>query len=356
MKQKVSIIVPVYNASDYLKRCMKSLLEQTYEKIEIILVDDGSTDDTGSLCDAYGEEYERVKVFHMECEGVSAARNRGIQEARGDYLMFVDADDCPAKDMTEYLVRCIEQSGSDVAGCGFRIFHTEAEAEAIRNSSYETGRYENNRKTGENAVQENVGGKEQDAAVEILTGEEFVEKGILNSDTRCWSKLYRRESLGEVRFDTAFTIGEDMLFLLKLAEEGKSFCRCSYQGYGYFVNDRGAMRSSFKDSYMDQITCWQQALTQIEKKMPKYKNRAEAILLISVMLVVGKLSMLPKKEQKEKKAFLGTCLTLVKQYGKNTETFQTLDGGYRLKIKIFRCMPHLYLKLYGELQRRKAKR
>lgn len=89
----VSIVVPVYNAEKYLEDCLISLVDQTYENIEIILVDDGSVDDSGRICDCWAEKDDRIIVYHKKNEGVSATRNFGIQRARGKFLMFVDADD-----------------------------------------------------------------------------------------------------------------------------------------------------------------------------------------------------------------------------------------------------------------------
>ena len=102
MEETVSIIVPVYNAAPYLERCVDSLLGQTYRNTEILLLDDGSADGSGQICDRYARCHENVKVFHMPNAGVSAARNRGLQECGGKYLTFVDADDVPAGDMVEY--------------------------------------------------------------------------------------------------------------------------------------------------------------------------------------------------------------------------------------------------------------
>lgn len=323
-KQKlVSIIVPVYNAEAYLERCMKSLLSQTYQNMEIVIVDDGSTDNSSMLCDKLAAKNSRIKVFHIEEKGVSAARNMGIAMAAGEYLTFVDVDDCPAADMVEHLVAVLEQANSDVAGCSYREFHNDAEAADVRESR--------------------CGGA---VPVEILSGREFMKAGILKSDTRCWSKLYKRQSIENCFFDTGLTIGEDMLFLLGLAQKGRRFSRSEYKGYGYFINDKGAMMQSFKDSYMDQIMCWQRALPVIEKEAPEYKAKAEAILLISTMLVVGKLSMLPADKRKEKAEHIDRCSQLVKKYAADKKVFHELDKGYKIKISVFRLFPYLYMRLY----------
>lgn len=102
----VSVIVPVYRAEKYLKECIESILSQTYQNIELILVDDGSTDTSPSICDAYAADDERVRVFHKENGGVSSARNLGLEKARGEYIVFVDSDDKAYPTLIERLISC----------------------------------------------------------------------------------------------------------------------------------------------------------------------------------------------------------------------------------------------------------
>ena len=98
---RISVIVPVYNVEQYLPRCVESILAQTYENLEILLVDDGAKDGSGAICDAYARQDERVKVIHKENGGLSSARNAGIDASTGEYLSFVDSDDWIEPDMYE---------------------------------------------------------------------------------------------------------------------------------------------------------------------------------------------------------------------------------------------------------------
>lgn len=343
-KKMVSIIVPVYNAARYLERCMVSLLGQTYENMEILLMDDGSTDGSGGICDDFAGRYGKVRVFHTSNAGVSSARNLGLEECRGTYLTFVDADDVLAEDMLEYLVCMIEEENGDVAGCGYFQFRGEDWKEK------RTADKKYAQPPGTGGLRPGTGGLRPET--EGLCGMEFVEHGVLRSDTRCWSKLYRRESVGSLRFDTGLTIGEDMLFLLDLAMQGKKFVRSGYQGYGYYVNESGAMLRGFKDSYMDQITCWQRALEKIEglESLGNMKEglteRTEAVLIISAMLVVGKLALLSRKERKWKAQFGEQCYNVVKKYGRKQGVFRELDRGYRIKVRVYERAPEVYMVLY----------
>lgn len=113
----VSVVVPVYQAERYLPACVDSLLAQTYDALEILLVDDGSPDDCGALCDAYAARDARVRALHQENRGVSAARNAGTRAARGAYIAFVDADDWVEPDYIEYLLRLLLEQRADIAVC-----------------------------------------------------------------------------------------------------------------------------------------------------------------------------------------------------------------------------------------------
>ena len=113
----VSIIIPVYNSQDYLKKCLDSVLCQTYKNIEVILVDDGSTDCSGTICDDFHQRDQRVKVFHRENSGASLARKFGLSVAKGQYIQFVDSDDWIKADMTEKLICSAEENNSGIAWC-----------------------------------------------------------------------------------------------------------------------------------------------------------------------------------------------------------------------------------------------
>ena len=129
MNDLISIIVPVYKAEKYLRRCVDSILAQTYQNIEVLLIDDGSPDNSGEICDEYAEKDSRVRVFHKPNGGVSSARNLGLKEAKGDYIGFVDADDYIDKTMYEVLLCNLIKENSDISICSYNqedsngIFH-----------------------------------------------------------------------------------------------------------------------------------------------------------------------------------------------------------------------------------------
>ena len=113
MREVVSIIIPVYNVEKYLEKCINSVLEQTFKDIKIILVDDGSTDKSPDICDKYSKKDERVCVIHKKNQGVSEARNTGINNANGKYVIFIDSDDCIDKDLVDKYIQLMERKKAD---------------------------------------------------------------------------------------------------------------------------------------------------------------------------------------------------------------------------------------------------
>ncbi len=323
--KKVSIIVPVYNAEKYVERCLKSLLGQSYENMEIIIVDDGSTDGSKRICDTFALKYDRIKLICICNSGVSAARNRGLDETGGDYFAFVDADDCLEKDAISYLVKLLEETNSDIAGCDFYSFSEET-AECLP--------------------------PKEKIILQVLSGKEFIEKGILSGDTRCWAKLYKKETVGNKRFESGLTIGEDMLFLLELVQKGAKVCRSSYKGYGYFVNESGAMKRQFQDSYMDQILCWKKAAERIEK-YPEMRAKVISILMISIMLVVGKLAAFTPMERAKYAGYIKTCVEELRKCNRVQGAYNELPLGYKVKTFVFGICPKVYINAYHVFKGRK---
>ena len=119
MTPKISIIIPVYKVEKYLSRCLDAVLRQTVNDIEAILIDDGSPDASGRICNEYAQKDPRIKVIHQENAGASAARNSGLDIAAGDYIGFVDSDDCFVPNMFELLLRHMEMSGAEIAFCDY---------------------------------------------------------------------------------------------------------------------------------------------------------------------------------------------------------------------------------------------
>ena len=321
-KPLISVIVPVYNGQDYLEDCIDSIEKQTYENTEIIIINDGSTDDTASVCVRLREAYDNLHVITMEDGGVSAARNAGIDAANGVFVTFVDADDRLRSKTLRVLYDCIMRTGSDVAGCGFFSWRKEEEWEAFLREKCRIGR-----------------------PVEY-TPSQFLREQLLRGNSRCWSKLYRRSAIGELRFPQELSIGEDMLFLVRILPFLRKIAETDYPGYGYFQNPEGAMNREFSSKYMDQITCWELAREEAFKLDPTVGIRAASLVITGIMLTAGKLAMLPFFERRKQKEYIKLCHEKLKEEMQVPGAYKELPKGYQLKAQMFLAMPGIYLALY----------
>jgi glycosyltransferase involved in cell wall biosynthesis len=181
-KPLVSVIIPVYNTEKYIRQCVDSVINQTYKNLEIILVDDGSTDNSTQICDCYAARDERVSVIHKENGGVASARNAGIKRINGDYFTFVDSDDYLLSAFTEKLLSVLLNSGSDIACCNFV--------------------YDKNSKT--------ITSYKQNC---ILSGEETVNDYLYRKKEigSCCGKLYRTSKLAKQQIGPFFVTRRSIL-------------------------------------------------------------------------------------------------------------------------------------------------
>lgn len=211
---KISVIVPVYKCEAFLPDCLDSILSQTHTDLQIILVDDGSPDESGAICDQYAAKDSRITVLHQENQGVSAARNAGLACAHGDAVTFVDSDDTIDEDMYETLASLLQDA--DVAVCGYKkIFFDGSHKEVLG--------------TGEKRMMD---GKEASRCV--LVGEHFTGSP--------WTKLYRRELFENIKFDTSLKINEDILMNIELFQKCSKIAFWDVCKYNYFERSQSATR------------------------------------------------------------------------------------------------------------------
>ena len=323
----ISVIVPVYNGQDYLVDCIDSIENQIYKNLEIIIVNDGSTDRTSAVCDSLQKAHHNIRTLTLDDRGVSAARNAGIEVAEGAFVTFVDADDRICPDMINILYDCMIRTQSDVAGCGFFLWKNEDEWKQAADSGARSSKVST----------------EQAETYEAGT---YLREELLNGNSRCWSKLYRREIMEKVRFREQLTIGEDMLFLVQLLPYINRIVETEYAGYGYYQNPTGAINRKFTPRYLDQITCWQLAREEILHMDASLDPQVTALWIVGIMLTAGKIAMLDAADRRDYEKYIGICRENLKEAMKIPGAYGKLSVGYRVKAAIFRVFPHLYLFLY----------
>ena len=245
----VSIIVPVYNIMEYLPRCVDSLRSQTCENIEILLVDDGSTDGTGELCDRLAAQDDRIKVLHKENGGSSSARNLGIAQARGEYLGFVDSDDYVDADMYERLYRAIEQTGMPVAQVG-------------RDEIDKDGN-----------ILPNI--CEPVTEQQVIPSQDFLKELLMHrGDCSFCTKLLQKDLFAEEKFPIG-ALNEDFHLLVKMLTEEKNTVPgiACIPGQAYHVFYRPGSNTRREDRfsrvYADNIDNADMVLALVEKKYPE---------------------------------------------------------------------------------------
>lgn len=237
----ISVIVPVYNVEKYIDRCVSSLLSQTYDDCEILLVDDGSADRSGLICDTLAEQDQRIQVFHKENGGLSDARNYGLDRMKGEYVTFVDSDDYVGPDYLRILYEMIQKFGGDISVVRFREASWEdqrlAESDDFR-TFLKTDR----------------------AMKEMLVGEQF---GV----SAC-GKMFRSTVFRDIRFPKG-KLYEDLLTIPYVLASGDGCCFSTSRQYYYYQRE-GSIMHQLKD---DSIEQWNRAIGQlysfVEEKYPE---------------------------------------------------------------------------------------
>lgn len=232
---KVSVIAPVYNVATYLPQCIKSIQNQSHRNLEIILVDDGSIDNSGNIADCFAEEDSRIKVIHKQNSGVSAARNTGIDAATGDYVCFVDADDYVASDYVEYFLELALQYDADIAlsAAHFTTFHTEQVAKDY---------------------------------IEVLTPEQATIRELYYAiPIGCYCKLFRRKFLGdELRFFEDIFIGEGFNFACYTFQRANKVVVGHKKLYYYRRDNSNSAMTKFN---VNKVLCGVKAMSRIRENL-----------------------------------------------------------------------------------------
>ncbi|MCH5279854.1 MAG: glycosyltransferase [Lachnospiraceae bacterium] len=328
MGERVSIIVPIYKVEPYIRRAVNSILQQTYRELEIILVDDGSPDNCGKICDEYQAKDKRIKVIHKENGGLSDARNAGLDIATGDYIAFVDSDDYVAPDFIEKLLDVIHKNQADVAICSFGI--TEA-------LDYDDTIFE---------VDE-AGKKryEADGSIEICTRRELLSN-LYDANHRdatyfivVWNKLYKAGLWKDIRFPKG-KIHEDEATTYRIYDMIEKGVFLHQPLYGYFSAPESITRGRFKLNRLD----WLDALTdrirffeeREEWEQVQYARRARTDGAIKYFYPV-------KEELSESKEVEKRLRNYVKEEIKEKRSGLPLKT--RIGYRIFLFSPSLYRKL-----------
>lgn len=245
-QKKISVVIPVYNVEPYLEECIKSVLCQTCSPWEIILVDDGSADGSGEICDRHARNNSRIKVIHTDHNGPSAARNAGIRIAGGDYLAFIDSDDMVHPDYLKIMLELSEKYDADLVACDF-----VRSAEAFWN--HKDGTETDEKSVGERKTQTDAENN-REGIIEVRRGRDVLEQMNTNDVviTVVWNKLYDRKFFHEygLRFPEG-KIHEDMFFTPQVLYYSNTMVLTDRKLYFYRQRPESIMTSSFTLKKLD---------------------------------------------------------------------------------------------------------
>lgn len=308
----LSIIIPVYNKVEYIDSCLDAVLKQTFHDFELLLINDGSTDGSAEKCDLYAKRDKRIKVWHQKNQGVSSARNFGIDKASGDYIGFVDSDDIIEPDMYEVLVTNALSSLADISACGMKVYYSNEHNNDV-----------------------------QVAPIQVMDNSKGVS-ALLKGDLH-WSannKIYRASLAKQVRFEGA--INEDVLYnFYAFLQAGKSVFQDVIK-YKYIVRSNSVSMSKFSSKYMQTIAVSKKIVSTVSEKMPEHLEVAKAldfsknISLFNLILSAGREAF-----QAEYEVVLGN-LNSYSEYVKDTAI---LPKKQRIAFWLIKRYPRIYSRL-----------
>lgn len=245
-KDLVSIIVPVYNVEPYLPRCIGSLLAQTYSKLEIILVDDGSTDNCPELCDRYAAQDDRIRVIHQENGGIANARNVGLAAVSGEFMTYVDSDDWIDETFVEKLLELLKENHADMATC-YELWTGDTEAR-IQHSEEQVNVYDT-----------------EQALEALLYQKEF--------DVGPHGKLYRTQVCKPHRYPVGMQF-EDLGTTYKIVADCKKVVSTNQQYYYYFQSPNSITRSAFDERRLAVVTLMDEQFAFLMARFPGLEKAA----------------------------------------------------------------------------------
>ena len=250
MEELISIVVPVYNVERYLDKCVQSIVDQTYKKLEIILVDDGSTDKSGTICDNWKEKDSRVKVIHQKNQGVSTARNTGVKNSTGIWITFSDNDDYMDPDLIENLYKSAKENNADIAVGGHFVTTFYKEFEVSPEKSFVTD--------SEEMILRLYSGK----------GQTFV-----------WGKLFKKNLFDDIKFPDG-KIGEDVAVLYRLFDKAERISNIDKAGYHWIQRATSLGHRKFGRNKVVVIDFLEDMEKMVMEKYPNILDEIERFILV----------------------------------------------------------------------------
>lgn len=317
-EELISVIVPVYNVEKYLNKCVESIINQSYKNLQIILIDDGSKDKSGKICDEYAKKDKRIEVTHKENAGVSAARNTGVEKAKGEWITFVDADDWIEKGLCSILYIKARQNDCEIAMCGYsRVVGSSSEV---------------------------INFKEKET---ILNSKEYLI-AALNPQTGvgfCHTKLIKKTVINEIRFQEKLKVGEDAIYNEMIAKNITKAIYVKEPLYNYRINMNSVVKR-FDENYVKKYLISMESNKKYIFEV--YSNQEDIIqnyynyVAFHVMLIAVNYCYNPENKKRNKENSLKeVCKNSIFKEGLEQCNYDNLS--LTRKITLFTLKHKLYL-------------
>ena len=276
MGSLISVIIPVYNVEPYIRQCLDSVVNQTYKNLEIIIVDDGSPDNCGAICDEYAAKDKRIQVIHKANGGVGAARNDGIQAAAGEWIAFADSDDWLETNYFEQMVDSVPSNGVDVICASGHIIEKRSGAETAR-IFY--------------AYDEGIVNRQTLIKKTLVPGYGVMEQHRWSCLSVSWNKLYRCSFLKKehIEYDIVLQAFEDVLFNLHVFERAAAVVACECTGYHYRDNVETSARHRFNPNWPCMRKRFIDIMTEFMSRQSDQEAYRAEILIRVFMLIKANL-------------------------------------------------------------------
>lgn len=268
----VSIIIPIFQVESYLDKCIKSVVNQSYRNLEIILIDDGSSDRCPAMCDTWAEKDRRIRVIHKKNGGLSDARNVGMQVAQGDYVTFIDSDDWVEVRFIEILYKAIIQTKAEISACDFRKIYKKSEKEIVTTDTVN---------------------------VQLLTPKEAMQDILTDRSLHSvvWNKLYKKELLNNEKFEID-RFHEDEFFSFHIIDKAKKIVYVDIPLYNYRQR-HGSIMTSFSLRHLDILDAYLRRIKLLEEKYPDLAAKDKLNFCIACINLYCEV-LIKNKEKKQK--------------------------------------------------------
>lgn len=310
--KKISVVVPIYNMEKYLDICIQSIINQSYKDIEIILINDGSKDESLNICNKYSIKDKRIIVLNQKNSGVSASRKAGIKIATGDYLTFVDADDYIDLNMYKDMIKIVEENNADIAECGYTFVSEHGEI---------LSRY---------LLKD-----------EIIIGHDSCVKKFLDSDNSTvflWNKIYKKSLFDNIEFDE-YSYSEDYLWNIYLMAKCNKKVTCSNAYYNYSKIFTGACNVQINNKRLDGVFAAEQAYDFLLNNFPEYADYSIKYILQYILTIY---KMYFKQNTGKNNNFIFNLKDLFKKHCAKKSLRKICTTTNLVAFGLFRISPRLF--------------